>query len=99
MTVDNSIELWWKALLTGDGLEAPMRQVRHTPSSIAHPDSRPLLPRMAHKPGTPGRCLSSYRRGYTAPLESSNPPRFLNIGLWGLGPNIRSRHPIHTAIF
>ena len=29
MTVENSTELWWKALLTGDGLEAPMRQVRH----------------------------------------------------------------------
>ena len=29
MTVDKSTELWWKALLTGDGLEAPMRQVRH----------------------------------------------------------------------
>ena len=29
MTVENSPEKWWTALLTGDGLEQPMRQVRH----------------------------------------------------------------------
>jgi hypothetical protein len=29
MTVDNSTEQWWRSLLTGDGLEKPMRQMRH----------------------------------------------------------------------
>lgn len=29
MTVDNSTERWWRSLLTGDGLEKPMRQMRH----------------------------------------------------------------------
>ena len=29
MTVDNSTVQWWRSLLTGDGLEKPMRQMRH----------------------------------------------------------------------
>ena len=43
MTVENSTELWWKALLTGDGLEAPMRQVRHALRLLPRPHALRIL--------------------------------------------------------